>query len=214
MSHYGDSDVDSEEENVKDKDESPSIADGSNPEESVKTESNSAVPENAGVPVNQDEENDTIDDKIVDTDTSMNIEPEAKNGDAAQTSENEEEENENQSSGSEVMEVDDASSGKPAKPVKRYSCDSALAFARKIQNLSEDDHIELPPEPEGSCSPALQEKIRNLYEQKIRGGGNLIYAIQSRKDFRNPSIYEKFLLLLGIEERGTNFPKSDYDPDF
>lgn len=196
MSHYGDSDVDSDED-FKRNDSLSKSSDDIPKDEQGSVDSSDEVSENIS------EENDNIDDKIVDITVNDD-----KNKDL-------EDNNQNNNDGSDVeeMEVDDSTS-KPAKPVKRYSCDSALAFAKKIQNLHNEDEIELPPEPEGSCSPALQDKIKILYEQKIRGGGNLIYAIQSRKDFRNPSIYEKFLLLLGIEERGTNFPKSDYDPEY
>jgi len=36
-------------------------------------------------------------------------------------------------------------------------------------------------------------------------------AIQNRKAFRNPSIYEKLIDYWGIDEHGTNFPKELYD---
>jgi len=37
-------------------------------------------------------------------------------------------------------------------------------------------------------------------------------VIQKRKDFRNPSIYEKLIQFCGINELGTNYPPSMYDP--
>ena len=94
---------------------------------------------------------------------------------------------------------------------KRYSCDSATALAVKLKGMSQDE-LHLPPDPEGRCSKQLQDKIKRLFEKKIKEGENLNKAIQSRKDFRNPSIYDKLILFLGIEERGTNFAKVDFDP--
>lgn len=37
-------------------------------------------------------------------------------------------------------------------------------------------------------------------------------VIQERKDFRNPSIYEKLIQYCGINEFGTNYPPEKYDP--
>lgn len=37
-------------------------------------------------------------------------------------------------------------------------------------------------------------------------------SIQMRKDFRNPSIYEKLVAYCGIDELGTNYPPEAYDP--
>lgn len=203
--HYADSDIDSDEDTGGDDSTSLDTDSGNSKVEKqeTKVEENKVDAEKPTEDNISDENDDDIDDKIVDNDISID------------DSKTDDKDKDNEESDVEDMEVDEPSTvGKPAKPVKRYSCDSALAFAKKIQNLQGEDDIELPPEPDGVCSPALQSKIKMLYEKKIRGGENLIYAIQSRKDFRNPSIYEKFLLLLGIEERGTNFPKSDFDPDF
>ncbi|CAK8681079.1 unnamed protein product [Clavelina lepadiformis] len=100
----------------------------------------------------------------------------------------------------------------PAQPkFKRYSCESATVLAEKLQKMSEEE-ARLPPEPDGKCSKQLQDKIKRLYEKKIKEGENLNQVFQERKDFRNPSIYDKLILFLNIEERGTNFPKCDYDP--
>lgn len=101
----------------------------------------------------------------------------------------------------------------PAKLIsKRYSCDSATAFALKLRSISEEEGLQLPSEPDGVCDPDLQKKIARFYEKKIKEGENLNQRIQERKDFRNPSIYEKLILFLGIEERGTNLPKKEYNP--
>ena len=71
--------------------------------------------------------------------------------------------------------------------------------------------VRLPPEPEGRCSKSLQEKILKMYERKM-GGMDVNEYVQKKKNFRNPSIYEKLVSYIGIDEHGTNFPKHIYDP--
>jgi len=97
--------------------------------------------------------------------------------------------------------------------LRRYSCDSAVTFTMKLQEMNPDE-FELPPEPEGRCSEDLQKKINQLIIKKNKENCSLNKMLQSRKDFRNPSIYDKLLLICKIDERGTNFPKDDFDPDF
>lgn len=48
--------------------------------------------------------------------------------------------------------------------------------------------------------------------KKKRDGMNLNEYIEMKKDFRNPSIYEKLIQFIGIDEHGTNFPRKLYDP--
>ncbi|XP_063957092.1 SAP30-binding protein-like isoform X3 [Lytechinus pictus] len=81
------------------------------------------------------------------------------------------------------------------------------ALSQNIRRLSADE-VTLPPEPPGRCSRHLQEKINSYYKKSL----NLNQIIQRRKDFRNPSIYEKLIDFLGIDELGTNYPKDMYDP--
>merc|ERR1712012_683811 len=59
-------------------------------------------------------------------------------------------------------------------------------------------------------SPALQESINKLYNRK-KEGYDMNAVIQSKKAFRNPSIYEKLIQYCSIDEHGTNFPKELYD---
>lgn len=75
-----------------------------------------------------------------------------------------------------------------------------------------DDGIQLPPEPAGKCPPELQEKIQKLYDKMQNDALDMNYVIQQRKDFRNPSIYEKLIQFCGINELGTNYPPKIYDP--
>jgi len=48
-------------------------------------------------------------------------------------------------------------------------------------------------------------------EKKMKEGYNYNRVIQSKKAFRNPSIYEKLIIHLNIDELGTNFPPNLYD---
>lgn len=74
------------------------------------------------------------------------------------------------------------------------------------------DGVHLPPEPTGLCSNLLQEKISRLYEKMELSGLDMNHVIQQRKDFRNPSIYEKLIQFCSINEFGTNYPAHAYDP--
>lgn len=69
----------------------------------------------------------------------------------------------------------------------------------------------LPPEPKGKCSHELQDKITNMYD-KMKSGMDMNRVIQDRKEFRNPSIYEKLIQFCDIDELGTNYPPEIYDP--
>ncbi|XP_075534574.1 SAP30-binding protein-like [Dermacentor variabilis] len=89
---------------------------------------------------------------------------------------------------------------------------SPVSFHRTLQNLGPNDVVPLPPEPRGRCAPALQEKITRLYQRKLRDHRDMNASIQMRKDFRNPSIYEKLIAYCGIDELGTNYPPEAYDP--
>lgn len=68
----------------------------------------------------------------------------------------------------------------------------------------------LPQEPIGRCPSDLQEKITRLYESMIIRKIDMNFSIQQRKQFRNPSIYEKLIDHLDIEEIGTNYPPVRY----
>uniref|UniRef100_A0A668V568 SAP30 binding protein n=1 Tax=Oreochromis aureus TaxID=47969 RepID=A0A668V568_OREAU len=84
-------------------------------------------------------------------------------------------------------------------------------FSEKVRNMSPDE-IKIPPEPPGRCSSHLQEKIHKLYERKLHGDFDTNAHIQQKKEFRNPSIYEKLIQFCAIDELGTNYPKDMFDP--
>lgn len=78
-------------------------------------------------------------------------------------------------------------------------------------NSGIEGDVELPPEPTGRCSPTLLEKVQKLHD-KVSSGLDMNELIQSKKEFRNPSIYEKLIQFCGINELGTNYSADVYDP--
>ncbi|XP_056286001.1 SAP30-binding protein isoform X1 [Pseudoliparis swirei] len=84
-------------------------------------------------------------------------------------------------------------------------------FSEKVRNMS-PDKIRIPPEPPGRCSSQLQDKIHKLFERKLQGDFDTNNHIQKKKEFRNPSIYEKLIQFCSIDELGTNYPKDMFDP--
>ncbi|KAJ8914813.1 hypothetical protein NQ315_014559 [Exocentrus adspersus] len=71
------------------------------------------------------------------------------------------------------------------------------------QLIDDVDNI-IPPEPPGHCSIELQEKITKLYEKMQNQQLDMNAVIQKRKDFRNPSIYEKLIQFCGLNELDSN----------
>ncbi|XP_067573140.1 SAP30-binding protein isoform X3 [Pseudorca crassidens] len=127
----------------------------------------------------------------------------------------EEEEDEN----SKQSEDDDSETEKPEaddpkdnpEVEKRDPQELVASFSERVRNMSPDE-IKIPPEPPGRCSNHLQDKIQKLYERKIKEGMDMNYIIQRKKEFRNPSIYEKLIQFCAIDELGTNYPKDMFDP--
>ncbi|XP_014255943.1 SAP30-binding protein [Cimex lectularius] len=72
--------------------------------------------------------------------------------------------------------------------------------------------VEMPPEPVGSCTFELQQKIYDLTDKMQTRNVDMNTIIQQRKAFRNPSIYEKLIQFCNINEFGTNYEPSIYDP--
>lgn len=70
----------------------------------------------------------------------------------------------------------------------------------------------LPPEPRTKCPQELQDKITKMYEKMKTHNMDMNKIIQERKEFRNPSIYEKLIQYCEIDELGTNYPPEIYDP--
>ncbi|XP_051964143.1 SAP30-binding protein-like [Xyrauchen texanus] len=121
--------------------------------------------------------------------------------DSARNSEDEESD-----SGRAQDDVKDVQEGETKDPQELVA-----QFSEKVRNMSPDE-IRIPPEPPGRCSSHLQEKIYKLYERKQHGDFDTNSHIQNKKEFRNPSIYEKLIQFCGIDELGTNYPKDMFDP--
>lgn len=51
-----------------------------------------------------------------------------------------------------------------------------------------------------------------MYDQTVNGGQDIRKRIEVNKNFRNPSIYEKLVSFLDIDELGSNFPPEIFDP--
>lgn len=81
-----------------------------------------------------------------------------------------------------------------------------------VKDRSSEYGFNLPPEPKGKCAPELQEKINTFYERMRTHNLDMTRVIEERKDFRNPSIYEKLIQFCDIDEFGTNYPPEIYDP--
>lgn len=91
----------------------------------------------------------------------------------------------------------------------------------KALNSSEENKCEheygvldkyLPPIPSGECAPELQKIFEGIYERAINENYDINKVIQQKKEFRNPSIYEKLIEYCEINEFGTNFPSDIYNP--
>ncbi|XP_072229464.1 SAP30-binding protein isoform X2 [Leuresthes tenuis] len=114
-------------------------------------------------------------------------------------------------------EMDESDEGRDAddfeipEAEKKDPNELVALFSEKVRNMSPDE-IRIPPEPHGRCSSQLQEKIHKLYERKLHGDFDTNSHIQKKKEFRNPSIYEKLIQFCGIDELGTNYPKDMFDP--
>ncbi|XP_003217303.2 SAP30-binding protein [Anolis carolinensis] len=128
-------------------------------------------------------------------------------------------EDEDDDENSRQSEDDDSETEKPetdelkglSELEKRDPQELVASFSERVRNMSPDE-IKIPPEPAGRCSNHLQEKIQKLYERKIKEGMDMNYIIQRKKEFRNPSIYEKLIQFCAIDELGTNYPKDMFDP--
>lgn len=72
--------------------------------------------------------------------------------------------------------------------------------------------FQLPPEPKGQPPAELVAKITKMYTKMRQTNMDMNRVIQDRKEFRNPSIYEKLISFCDINEFGTNYPPEIYDP--
>ncbi|KAI9033266.1 HCNGP-like protein-domain-containing protein [Hyaloraphidium curvatum] len=73
------------------------------------------------------------------------------------------------------------------------------------------DRLVLPPEPEGAVDPQLQAKMEKWTQLK-REGTSFNKALMNNKAFRNPSIMNKLIEFLDLDQFGSNFPPDSFDP--
>ncbi|KYN45003.1 SAP30-binding protein [Trachymyrmex septentrionalis] len=88
----------------------------------------------------------------------------------------------------------------------------AATVAERPEENGDSYGVTIPPEPPGQCPAELQDKIARLYRKMESGGLDMNMMIQQRKEFRNPSIYEKLIQFCSINELGTNYPPDRFDP--
>lgn len=108
----------------------------------------------------------------------------------------------------------DISGGEDASSEAKASTDHASRdgeSAAAKRDKATEYGFQLPPEPKGKCPADLQDKIANMHA-KMKLGMDMNRLIQDRKEFRNPSIYEKLIQFCDINELGTNYPPEIYDP--
>ncbi|KAI8150384.1 HCNGP-like protein-domain-containing protein [Fennellomyces sp. T-0311] len=75
------------------------------------------------------------------------------------------------------------------------------------------DNWGIPPEPETPCDPERLEKIVHFLQLRA-SGHKLNEHLQRNKAFRNPRIYAKLVEFIDLDETGSNFDKSQFDPQF
>lgn len=102
----------------------------------------------------------------------------------------------------EFIHDDDDSEDIPSDPI---------SFHRTLIGIPMDQ-IKIPKEPRGAPEIEVIEKLEKLRERKAIKKMDMKYEIQRRKDFRNPSIYEKLIDHCGISEFGSNFPPEIFNP--
>eukprot|EP00271_Cylindrocystis_brebissonii_P022011 TRINITY_DN8222_c0_g1_i2.p1 TRINITY_DN8222_c0_g1~~TRINITY_DN8222_c0_g1_i2.p1 ORF type:complete len:524 (-),score=147.26 TRINITY_DN8222_c0_g1_i2:112-1683(-) len=83
--------------------------------------------------------------------------------------------------------------------------------ARQNGESSSDVEGFLPPRPPGSCSIELQAKFTKFLELK-RQGQKFNDALRMSKGYRNPDLMQQLVEKMGIDEIGSCFPKSIFDP--
>lgn len=101
---------------------------------------------------------------------------------------------------------------KDEAPVESSEASQSATTNAAAIDLSKIYGFSLPPEPKGKCSAELQLKIANIYEKMKTTNIDMNRVIQERKEFRNPSIYEKLIQFCDINELGTNYPPEIYNP--
>ncbi|EDW09156.1 SAP30-binding protein [Drosophila mojavensis] len=93
-----------------------------------------------------------------------------------------------------------------------YNADDRTAESYEKDPKYAKYKFQLPPEPKGQPPADLVAKITKMYTKMRQTNMDMNRVIQDRKEFRNPSIYEKLISFCDINEFGTNYPPEIYDP--
>ncbi|KAG0378700.1 hypothetical protein BGX24_003039 [Mortierella sp. AD032] len=72
------------------------------------------------------------------------------------------------------------------------------------------ENFGIPPSPESEVNPDVQTKIEHFYTVKRTRGMHFNESLMKNKNFRNPRIYQTLVEAAGLNEIGTNFPKSEF----
>ncbi|XP_057337349.1 SAP30-binding protein-like [Microplitis mediator] len=81
-----------------------------------------------------------------------------------------------------------------------------------LDDETDEDDVIIPPAPSGQYPPNLQEKFNHYFKLAESSNLDMNEEIQKRKSFRNPSLYNKLIQHCSIDELGTNYSPSLYDP--
>lgn len=109
--------------------------------------------------------------------------------------------------------VEDASDDEPnpseagAEEIKAEKVEDEDKYTKYFKKYG----FHLPPEPKTPVDKQLQANISNLQQKISNSEFDLNQYIQEKKEFRNPSIYDKLIQFCDINELGTNFPPEIFD---
>lgn len=112
-----------------------------------------------------------------------------------------------------IVTDEEALSPSPSKDdMRRLSMETDTDDAIPRSDADESEEGIIPPEPPGKCSKELQDHVAKYYYRVQYEGLDMNRMIQDKKNFRNPSIYEKLIQFCDINELDTNYPPEKYDP--
>ncbi|CAD5211131.1 unnamed protein product [Bursaphelenchus xylophilus] len=74
-----------------------------------------------------------------------------------------------------------------------------------------EEITQLPPEPEGEVDPDVEANFHRFFKYKEQRKCDMNKLLTERKDFKNPSMYEKLKEQFDIDEYGSNFDKRKHE---
>ncbi|KAI6206400.1 hypothetical protein M3Y94_00906400 [Aphelenchoides besseyi] len=106
----------------------------------------------------------------------------------------------------EPMDTDDNSIQQPNTPTPLNSLNEPSEAVKQLQPPPiARTFADLPPSPTGEIDEELQDKFDRLFKMKFEQRIDMNRMILQRKDFKNPSIYDKMKEEYGVNEYGTNY---------